>query len=427
MVGIVAMSAFLLLPSVAMAGPVNDKFEDAQPLGPGLPVAVTQSNKGAGKEEPGEPPVTFAAGHSVWFGWEGQSDQLVTVDTCGSGFTAILAVFTGPELGGLEELGQDHRSGTPACSPGSGAAFTFEAETGVTYWIMVDGEDFFVEEPPPVSEGMFSLAIGPTPRPANDDFENAATLEGSVTEEPGGARFYNAFAEGYNWNATKQAGEPNHGGDPGGASVWYDWTAPASGNVRVDACASIGSLLGVYVGDRIDALTPVASESAGFFGSPLVMPCNLSFDAGVGITYRIAVDGKLDTDSGVPWMDRFGTHLAMMLARKQQDAGVPDPVPAVTLPETAVHRRVLRRQPPVFVSTFSSNEPGSTFRCKLDKRSFVKCRSPKRFSRLKPGRHIFQVYAVDAAGNRDPSPAVVHFRMPRAHRHKHVPSKSPRS
>lgn len=267
------MLALLLLVPVASAAPANDKFEDAQVMGPGLPVAVTQSNEGAGKEEPGEPPVTFAAGHSVWFSWEAQSDQLVTVDTCGSSFAAILAVFTGPELGDLEELGQDHRSGTPACAPGSDAALTFEAETGVIYWIMVDGEDFFVEGPPPVSEGMFSLAIEPTPRPANDDFEDATALKGSVTEEPGGARFYNAFAEGYNWNATKQAGEPNHGGDPGGASVWYDWTAPASGNARVDACASIDSLFGVYVGDRVDALTPVAGGPVGFFGSPLVMPC----------------------------------------------------------------------------------------------------------------------------------------------------------
>ncbi len=36
---------------------------------------------------------------------------------------------------------------------------------------------------------------------------------------------------GTNIRATKESGEPNHAGNSGGASVWYHWTAPASGSV----------------------------------------------------------------------------------------------------------------------------------------------------------------------------------------------------
>ena len=54
--------------------------------------------------------------------------------------------------------------------------------------------------------------------------------------------------------------------------------------------------------------------------------------------------------------------------------------------------------------TFSSTEAGSSFRCKLDKKPFASCRSPKQV-KVKPGTHVFKVTAVDAAGNRDPSPA----------------------
>jgi hypothetical protein len=58
---------------------------------------------------------------------------------------------------------------------------------------------------------------------------------------------------------------------------------------------------------------------------------------------------------------------------------------------------------------FSSTEAGSTFQCKLDKKPFRSCRSPKKYKRLKPGRHVFKVRATDAAGNTDPTPAVKRF------------------
>ncbi len=55
--------------------------------------------------------------------------------------------------------------------------------------------------------------------------------------------------------------------------------------------------------------------------------------------------------------------------------------------------------------TFSSNEPGSSFACKLDSAVFSPCSSPKSFSGLSIGSHTFTVRATDAAGNVDASPA----------------------
>lgn len=48
---------------------------------------------------------------------------------------------------------------------------------------------------------------------------------------------------------------------------------------------------------------------------------------------------------------------------------------------------------------FKSNEAGSTFQCRLDKGKFKKCRSPKTYKKLKPGKHVFKVKATDKAGN----------------------------
>jgi CSLREA domain-containing protein len=60
---------------------------------------------------------------------------------------------------------------------------------------------------------------------------------------------------------------------------------------------------------------------------------------------------------------------------------------------------------------FSSTEAGSTFQCKLDRKPFKPCRSPKKYSGLKPGKHVFKVRAIDAAGNTDSSPAVKKFKV----------------
>ncbi len=93
--------------------------------------------------------------------------------------------------------------------------------------------------------------------------------------------------------------------------------------------------------------------------------------------------------------------------------------PDTTPPDTTISKRVLKRRPPIFVFHFQSTEPGSTFRCKLDRHPFASCPSSKRFGHLKPGRHKLEVAAVDAAANKDPTPAVAHFKFPTPlHKHR---------
>lgn len=82
-------------------------------------------------------------------------------------------------------------------------------------------------------------------------------------------------------------------------------------------------------------------------------------------------------------------------------------VPTTTItrkPRRSLHRRRTRIK-------FTSNEPSATFECKLDKGRFKACRSPRRLRGLDPGRHRLRVRAVDGVGKRDPSPAVVRFRV----------------
>jgi hypothetical protein len=55
--------------------------------------------------------------------------------------------------------------------------------------------------------------------------------------------------------------------------------------------------------------------------------------------------------------------------------------------------------------TFSSSEPSSTFECSLDSAGFSTCSSPTTYTGLANGSHTFQVRAIDAARNTDPTPA----------------------
>ena len=68
----------------------------------GLPASATGTNVDATTEsgEP-EPEENTPGGHSVWWSWTAPADGDVTVDTCGSDFDTMLAVYTGSSVEAL--------------------------------------------------------------------------------------------------------------------------------------------------------------------------------------------------------------------------------------------------------------------------------------------------------------------------------------
>lgn len=86
--------------------------------------------------------------------------------------------------------------------------------------------------------------------------------------------------------------------------------------------------------------------------------------------------------------------------------------PDTTAPVTTIitgPRGITTDLTPTF--SFSSTDPGSTFQCRLDGGPFVACTSPLTLPELVPGRHRFEVRAIDAAGNPDPTPAASDFEV----------------
>jgi glucose/arabinose dehydrogenase len=111
------------------------------------------------------------------------------------------------------------------------------------------------------------------------------------------------------------------------------------------------------------------------------------------------------------WSDggaRAHTVLANASAGYEARYTTPEPPPGKDVIPPATK---LRKHPPKATRsrtakfTFGSNEPGTRFLCKLDSGKYKSCRSPATYRKLKRGRHVFRVYAIDPAGNRDSSPA----------------------
>jgi Ca2+-binding RTX toxin-like protein len=100
----------------------------------------------------------------------------------------------------------------------------------------------------------------------------------------------------------------------------------------------------------------------------------------------------------------------------------PTPKPDRAPPRTRLLRRpakVLRVAPghrAAVVLRFAASER-STFECKVDGHPYRRCRSPLRV-RVAPGAHTLRVFAVDAAGNRDRTPALVRLRVRVVTRHR---------
>jgi Subtilase family/Domain of unknown function DUF11 len=114
--------------------------------------------------------------------------------------------------------------------------------------------------------------------PANDAFESATAVSGN-----------SGSATGWNHNATAQSGEPSHAGQTGSRSVWWAWTAPGSGTLTLNTQGSaIDTLLGLYQGTSVSALSTVASDDdSGSAGTSA-----LTIGVVSGQTYFIAIDGK---------------------------------------------------------------------------------------------------------------------------------------
>lgn len=239
----------------------NDNFANAVRL-IGATWSLMGSNAGA-TVEAGEPAHGgLPGGHSVWQIWTAPTTGTATIDTFGSSFDTLLAVYTGAAVNALALVAENNDSGGPQ------SEVTFSTVAGTTYLIAIDGAGG--------ATGTVQLNLTTTTALSNG-FANAQIL-------PDGTA-----GLGSNAGATLEGGEPPHGPNASGASVWIQWTAPADGSFTATTLGSdFDTTLAIYTGNSLATLVQVAAnDDAGSLTTSVA-----TFTAVAGTTYHIAVDGS---------------------------------------------------------------------------------------------------------------------------------------
>ncbi|MCB1125739.1 MAG: hypothetical protein KDM81_04530, partial [Verrucomicrobiae bacterium] len=327
---------------------------------------ILATNNWASLEPPAEPLHAEVAGvdASIWWNWSSPVSTNVLIDTAGSSFDPVVAVYQGGTLDALEPVA----SSTWDEQHNQQANVNFLAEVGTTYriaissisagdegdvrlrvapgWLpdvlppvvtilapgsetLVDVPDVLVSgtakdgEPFPtglervevsVNNGAPLLADGlqnwsaRLTLPPGTNIVKAVAFDWAGHMSPADTvivRYMNptndlfdasilltdlgGHIDAVNERATKEEGEPPHGGNDGGHSIWYTFQAPAQGLFSLTtADSSFDTLLAVYTGDSVTNLTLVAENDDVTPGSGY---SEIVTGLESGVTYHLAVDG----------------------------------------------------------------------------------------------------------------------------------------
>ena len=218
-------------------GPTNDEKSNAIQL-PGESGSRSDGNMGATynatddwvEDDWRADPAT------VWYWWLAPRDGYVVFDTIGSGFDTWIGV--GGEDGSLLDYNDDGCYDDGTDLPDNLSRLRLFVEGGKCYYIQVCGyED---------DSGTFNLNWSQE-KPANDDMGSALAISGGI-----------GYVEGWNYGATSAAGDwaCDHADFSGCTpkTVWFKWTAPASGMVDFDT-----------IGSNFDTWLAIGTESGGLF------------------------------------------------------------------------------------------------------------------------------------------------------------------
>jgi hypothetical protein len=193
------------------------------------------------------------------------AERMMTIANTGEGPLTVSSISFPAGFSGNWTAGEIPASGTQT------VAVTFSPVAAIAY-----GGTVIVNSDEPIGVNALPASGTGASGTSNDNFADRFTLSGME-----------AFAQGSSSGASKEPGEPNHAGNPGGASVWWSWTAPETDHVRISTAGSnFDTLLAVYTGTGIGNLTLIA-ENDDFGG----VTSAVGFLAVAGTTYHIAVDG----------------------------------------------------------------------------------------------------------------------------------------
>lgn len=123
--------------------------------------------------------------------------------------------------------------------------------------------------------------------PPNDNFANATTLPSATSVSIGGT----------NVEATSEVGEDSCCFEYN--SVWYKWTAPKTGNYRLELCgSSFNTHVKVLAGTAVNALETVADNDDDPGCGADGKRSRLTLVAGAGQEYKLQVGSQVENSTG---------------------------------------------------------------------------------------------------------------------------------
>jgi len=382
----------------AASAPANDNFENATQL-TGESGSVAGTNIGA-TWQTGEPNHAYnSGGKSVWYRWQAPATGRVTFETSGD-FRHGIAVYTGSMLTALTLVVYDDGYLRTWTRVG------FDATAGVTFRIAIDGTYG--------TSGTFTLNWAP-PDTTPPETTISAGPSGTVASRTATFAFDSSEA-GSTFECALDAGSFDACDSP--RTYWP--VADGSHTFRVRARDRDGNVDPTPAARTwaVDATPPETTIDSGPAGTTTATSASFAFSSSEpGGSFECALDGGPFTACSSPRSYSslaLGSHTFEVRAR--DTVGNLDPTPAarswtIGAPDTTPPETTITARPPLLTNattasfSFSSSEPGSTYRCRLDAASFAACTSPRTYSNLSDGSHTFEVAAVDAAANVDPTPA----------------------
>ena len=255
---VVALVGILATSALAQA-PANDNFFDATLIA-ALPFSDSVDNTMATTES-GEPQNCSFSPRTVWYAFTPTSSGLARADMAGSNLydtnlSAYQAVGSG--FAGLSLLN---------CASYGGSSITFAVQAGTTYYLQAS--DMYS------GGGSLQINLQEIPPPPNDAFANATP----ITALP--------FTDTVDTTAaTSESGEPTTTCGFGYPlkTIWYAFTAGASGSVSATTNSSYTPLVAAYTGNSLASLAQIGCSNGAYRNV-------LTFHANAGTTYFLQIAG----------------------------------------------------------------------------------------------------------------------------------------
>lgn len=303
---IVLSATGLPLPNAMTGSAINDLYANRTELAGTYVFDYSYNYNATADEEEGY----YIDGNSVWWRWVAPAAGSVTFHTQGSDFDTVMSVYRRNPPSEYLGFSYSYFNDDAGRRIRWSSITVTDVHAGEVFDIAVEGFArltgmivFTIDQQPiPVTttatvDPSTTPAPPPPTRPTNENFDYRLGIQGeSYSVESLFASYTRPLALDFFWSppylGLPEEGEPQHGNVATDQSVWWTWTAPASGIVTVSATAKpednrrlVNPVIGVYRGPRVSFLKTVSfATDVGQTGFT-----RTRFEVQKGETYQIAV------------------------------------------------------------------------------------------------------------------------------------------